>query len=73
MLNDKNRANPQRSHPIGNPSSTESDTEADTGAECPDLSGNVRRIENSNLSHGERAVLPVIQIVAPWNAQHSKK
>ncbi len=52
----KNRANPQRSHPPGNPSSRKSHT----GAECPELSGNVRRIENSNLSHRQQAVLPVM-------------
>ena len=55
----KNRANPQRSRPPGNPSSRKSHT----GAECPTLSGNVRRIENSNLSHRQQAVLPVMASV----------
>ena len=67
----KNRANPQRPHPPGNPSSPESDTESDTGAECPELSGNVRRIENSNLSHRQQAVLPVMAS-APSLAQAAR-
>ena len=32
-------------------------------SECPTLSGNVRRIENSNLSHRQQAVLPVMASV----------
>ena len=52
----KNRPNPQRPHLPG----TLADRESDAGAECPDLSGNVRRIENSNLSHRQQAVLPVM-------------
>ena len=64
----KNRANPQQPHPPGNPSSRESDT----GAECPELSGNVRRIENSNLSHRQQAVLPVMAS-APSLAQAARK
>ena len=63
----KNRANPQRPHPLGNPSSRQSDT----GAECPELSGNVRRIENSNLYHRQQAVLPVMAS-APSLAQAAR-
>ena len=63
----KNRANPQRSHPPGNPSSRKSHT----GTECPELSGNVRRIENSNLSHRQHSVLPVMAS-APSLAQAAR-
>ena len=51
-----NRANSQQPHLPANPSSPESQT----GAECPQMSANVRRIENSNLSHRQWAVLPVV-------------
>ncbi len=47
----KNRANPQRSYLSGSTSYPESDTEA----ECPEMSENVRRIENSNLSQRQQA------------------
>ena len=67
----RNRANPQRPHPTGNPSSPESDTEPGTKAKCPELSGNVRRIENSNLSHRQQAVLPVMAS-APSLAQAAR-
>ena len=60
----KNRANPQRSRPPGNPSSPESQA----GAECPEMSANVRRIENFSLSHRQQAGLPVM-VSAPSLAQ----
>ena len=63
----KNRANPQRSRPPGNPSSPESQT----GAECPEMSANVRRIENFKLSHRQQAALPVIAS-APFVAQAAR-
>ena len=49
----KNRANPQRSYLPGSTSSP-------TVSECPTLSGNVRRIENSSFSHRQHDVLPVM-------------
>ena len=52
----KSRANPQRPIPLAT-RHPESDTESDIGAECPELSGNVRRIENFNLPHRQQAVL----------------
>ena len=71
----RNRANPQPPHPTGNQSSpvsdTESDTESGAKAECPEMSGNVRRIENSNLSRRQQAVLPVMAS-APSLAQAAR-
>ena len=52
----RNRSNPQRPHLPG----ALADRESDSGAECPDLSGNGRRIENFKLSPRQQAVLPVI-------------
>ena len=63
----KNRANPQRSRPPGNPSSPE----YQTGAECPQMSANVRRIENFSLSHREHAGLPVV-VSTPSLAQATR-
>ena len=63
----KSRANPQRPHPPGSPSPGK----PDTGAECPEMSGNVRRIENSNLSHRQHSVLPVMAS-APSLAQAAR-
>ena len=63
----KNRANSQQPHLPANPSSPESQT----GAECPDLSANVRRIEISNLSDRQWAVLPVVAS-APSLAQAAR-
>ena len=63
----KNRANPQRSRPPGNPSSRKSET----GAECPQMSANVRRIENFNLSHRQQDGLPVM-VSAPSLAQATR-
>ena len=62
-----NRANSQQPHLPANPSSPESQT----GAECPQMSANVRRIENSNLSHRQWAVLPVVAS-APSLAQAAR-
>ena len=67
----RNRANPQRPHPTGNPSSPESDTEPGTKAKCPELSGIVRRIENFKLSPHQQAVLPVMAS-APSLAQAAR-
>ena len=67
----RNRANPQRPHPTGNPSSPESDTEPGTKAKCPELSGIVRRIENLKLSPRQQAVLPVMAS-APSLAQAAR-
>ena len=52
----RNRSNPQRPHLPG----ALADRESDSGAECPDLSGNGRRIENFKLSPRQQTVLPVI-------------
>ena len=49
----KNRANPQRSYLPGSTSSS-------AVSECPTLSGNVRRIENSSFPHRQHDVLPVM-------------
>ena len=63
----KSRANPQRPHPPGSPSPGKPDTDP----KCPEMSGNVRRIENFNLSHRQQAVLPVMAS-APSLAQAAR-
>ena len=69
----KNRGNPQRSHPPGNPSSPESTTEA----KCPVLSDNVRRIENSDLSHRQQAECPelsgIVRRIENSNLSHRQQ
>ena len=55
----KNRANPQRSYLPGSTSSP-------AVSECPTLSGNVRRIENSSFPHRQHDVLPVMASAPSW-------
>ena len=70
----KNRANPQRSYLPGSTSYPESDTESDTEAECPEMSENVRRIENSNLSQRQQAARYAMSFaVRVWETEKFKK
>ena len=69
--NDKKSCQPPTAPPPWQPVIPESDTESGTRAECPELSGNVRRIENFNLPHRQQAVLSVMAS-APSLAQAAR-
>ena len=53
------------------PLATPASRKSESGAECPQMSANVRRIVNSNLSHRQQTVLPVMA-AAPSLAQAAR-